>query len=607
MENIMQFQSEYLDAIKRIWQKRLDIYELLNLAEKIENNNNYELAAALYKLWLLKNDTNQNHFVYYNLSVVSLKMGELNDALSAAKKAIELYPSFILPHLTLLQIYNSLSMKNEKIAECLWITENVSPVQKEFQDFLVCALNTVAEKAEENKEYAKAYEYCSRSLSIKEDQPDVLHHWIFLREKLCIWPVLSSFGSISSEKQKRFSSAMAILSITDDPELQFETAVNFAKKICLPEILLSQKRKYNHNKIRIGYCSSNYCIHPVGMLTVELFEQHNRDLFEIYGFCWTNEGDSELRTRIAKSFEHFYKIGQLSDEESAGLIKEREIDIVIDLHGQTLGARPGIFAFRPAPVQITYLGLPGTTGYSFIDYVIADQYIIPNEFQHYFSEKPIYMPDCFQVSDRKRVPYPTPSKYSQGLPETGFIFCSFNSSFKITPEIFTIWMNILKRVPDSVLWLISDNTATEENLKKEAQKQKVSVERLIFSNLVSPPEYLARMKLADLFLDTYPFNAGTTANDSLWMGLPVLTLSGRSFASRMAGSLLKTLNLHELITKNYQDYEEKAITLAHDPEKCFKIRNHLKTECKNGVLFDTPRFVKNLENIFLKLITELPC
>jgi predicted O-linked N-acetylglucosamine transferase (SPINDLY family) len=369
--------------------------------------------------------------------------------------------------------------------------------------------------------------------------------------------------------------------------------------------VLANPKGYGHKKIRIGYCSSDFSLHPVSMLTVELFELHDRERFEIYGYCWSPEDGSALRQRVIAAMDHFTRIHQMGDAEAAERIRADEIDILIDLQGQTAGARANLLAYRPAPIQITYLGLPATTGLPSIDYVIADRFLIPESEVRHYSEKPLYMPDVYQVSDRKRVVGPKPTRESCGLPAQGFVFCSFNNSYKFTPEVFDVWMNILKRVPGSVFWLLADNLWAEDNLKLEAQARGVDLSRLVFAGRVSPENYLARYQVADLFLDSFPFNAGTTANDALWMGLPVLTCSGRSFASRMAGALLTAAGLPELITFNLPDYEEKAVWLATDLIECQRMALRLAEAQKGSPLFDTPLFVKNLELRFVGLVREL--
>ncbi|HEY1608805.1 MAG TPA: acetylglucosamine transferase, partial [Paraburkholderia sp.] len=314
---------------------------------------------------------------------------------------------------------------------------------------------------------------------------------------------------------------------------------------------------------------------------------------------------SALRQRVVDAMDHYQRIDRMSDADVARLIREQEIDVLVDLQGQTFGARADILAARPAPVQITYLGLPATTGFPFIDYVIADEYLIPPQYAPYYSEKPLYMPDIYQVSDRKRVIDEAPSRESVGLPEQGFVFCSFNNNYKFTPRMFDVWMNILRRVPDSVLWLLSDNPWAEANLRKEAEQRGVDGQRLVFATRTWPGMFLARLGMADLFLDSFPFNAGTTANDALWAGLPLVTCSGRSFAARMAGALLTAAGLPELISTDLQDYEEKAVALAQAPQELQRLRGVLAEVKERGALFDTARFARNLEQRFKELVGAL--
>ena len=394
--------------------------------------------------------------------------------------------------------------------------------------------------------------------------------------------------------------------LSDSPVSQLDAARSWVDKMVVKDVpTLANPKGYQHDKLRIGYLSSNFGLHPVSLLTAELFELHDPEHFEVYGYCWSPEDGSAMRQRVIDAMDHFVKIHTMSDEEVARLIRTHEIDILVDLQGLTAGARANILAYRPAPIQITYLGLPGTTALPSIDYVIADRFLIPEESLQYYSEKPLYMPDVYQVSDRKRQVGPKPSRESCGLPAEGFVFCAMNNNYKFTPEVFDIWMNILRRTPGSVLWLLSDNQWAEENLFKEAEARKIDRSRLIFAQRTSPENYMARFGIADLFLDTFPFNAGTTANDALWMGLPIVTCTGRSFASRMAGALLTAAKLDELITYNLKEYEKKALELVNNPDECRRIHDHLRAVHENGVLFDTSRFVRNLESNLKQLVAEL--
>jgi hypothetical protein len=406
---------------------------------------------------------------------------------------------------------------------------------------------------------------------------------------------------------KEHTSALAMLSVSDDPEQQLHAARQFIlKKVAQNLPALSRKSTYGHKKIRIAYASGDFCLHPVSLLTVGLFELHDREQFEVYGYDWSPEDNSDLRKRVMGPMDHFFPIHGLSAEQSAQLIRSHEIDILIDLQGQTAGARPDMLEYKPAPIQITYLGLPATTGFDSIDYVIADDFLIPPKYAKYYSEKMIYMPDIYMVSDNKRSVGVTPTRELYKLPEDKFIFCSLNNSYKYTPEVFDTWIRILKRAPNSVLWLLADNQWAEENLRKEARARGLAPERLIFGERVAPENYLARYALADLFLDTFPFNAGTTANDCLYMGCPILTLTGRSFASRMAGAHLRAVGLNELITHNLREYEDLAVNLAHDLERCKKMREHLLKEKEHGMAFDTLKFVRELEARLVPIYNTLP-
>ncbi len=600
-------EPDFATNVLLAWQGQLDFFALLNYTSQLEGKGQHALAAVLYQTWLKRNQTQYNHFVYYNLGVALSNEGDLAGVEEAYGQAIRLSPTFLQPRLNLGLNLERQGKKDAALVEWRWIDEHASLDHPDQVVIKLQALNHLGRVLENTGQYAEALACLTKSLELDPNQSDALHHWVFLREKQCAWPVWAEVGQVSPEKMRDCTSALAMLSLSDDPEAQLEAARNYIKRKIQSNLAnLAPAQGYQHDKLRIAYCSSDFCLHPVAMLTAELFELHDRESFEIYGFCWSREDGSPLRQRVVKAIDHFFRIGELTDEAAANLIREHEIDVLIDLQGQTLGARPNILSYRPAPIQITYLGLPATTGLPSIDYVIADRFLIPEEHAKYYSETPLYMPDVYQVSDRKRLSSPPPSRQGCGLPAKGFVFCSFNNNYKYTPEVFNAWMNILRSVPHSVLWLLADNTWAEANLRKEAENRGIAGDRLIFGGRVAPENYLARYAVADLFLDSFPFNAGTTANDALWMGLPVLTLTGRSFASRMAGALLTAAGLEELITYNLDDYQKKAIALAKSPAHCSRIREHLKQVREGGVLFDTPRFVRHLEARLKNLVAELP-
>ena len=594
---------DFAQAVQLAWMRQLAVGQLLELANRFSAQGQTALVAVLYQTWLQRNLTPHNHLVYFNLGVLLFSDGDLPAAREAYLNALQLAPDFMQPRFNLGLIYERQGQSDAAIAQWLWIESHASPDQPEQRPLLLLALNNLGRHHEERSRYAEALACLTKSLHVDPRQPDVIHHWVFLRAKQCLWPVYETVPGIDEAYMRQCTSALAMISLSEDPQAQLDAARHYVKQKVQTQVKpLTPTQPYGHKKLRIGYCSGDFCLHPVAMLTVELFELHNRESFEIYGFDWSREDNSPLRQRVIAGMDHFERIHHLTDEAAAHLIREKEIDILIDLQGQTLGARANMLAYRPAPVQITYLGLPATTGLPFIDHVIADRFLIPEAMAAHYTEKPLYMPDVYQVCDRQREVGPTPTRASCGLPEDAFVFCSFNNNYKYTPEMFRIWMNILAAVPGSVLWLLADNPWAQDNLRREALACGIKESRLIFASRAQPADYLARYRIADLFLDSYPFNGGTTANDALWMGLPVLTRSGKTFASRMAGALLTAAGLPELITFDLPSYQAKAIELAHKPEACRKLRDDL-LQCKtSGVLFDTPRFVHHLEARLIELV-----
>ncbi len=588
------------------WKGELSFSDLLGVASTLDEHGSSPLTAVLYQTWISRNASPYTHAALFNLGTTLTNLGDLAGSEAAYRRAMDVAPTFAHPRLNLGLLFERQNKPDEAITQWQWIVWNC-PRDEFNSTIVVLALNHLGRLSELRKQYAEALSYLTQSLELDGNQPDVLHHWVFLRQKQCLWPIYQSIAGVSLMAMRDSTSALAMLSITDDPAAQLTAAKLYVEKKlakALPQ--LAGVSNYGHKRIRIGYCSSDFSLHPVSMLTVQLFELHDRNAFEVYGFCWSPEDGSDLRKRVITAMDHFFRINALSDAAAAQLIRSKEIDILIDLQGQTAGARADIFGYRPAPIQITYLGLPATTGLPALDYVIADEFLIPQEEARHYSERPLYMPHVYQVSDRNRVSSTAPSRQSCGLPEEGFVFCSFNNNYKYTPEMFAIWLRLLEANPGSVLWLLADNNWAEDNLRSEAKKVGVQTDRLIFAPRVSPENYLARYQCADLFLDTFPFNAGTTANDCLWMGCPLLTLSGRSFASRMAGAMLNAANLPELITYNSQHYENTASMLAQNPQQCLQIREKLQAVRAGGALFDTPRFVRDLETRLQNLVRALP-
>ena len=394
-----------------------------------------------------------------------------------------------------------------------------------------------------------------------------------------------------------------VMGYWDDNALQLRCSRNYVRQAGpgpLPR--LWQGERYRHERIRLAYLSADFHQHVTAALTAEMFECHDRSRFQVTAVSFGADDGSQMRQRLVQAFEHFHDARQQSDREVAELLRQWEIDIAVDLGGHTSGARPWVLAHRPAPVQAKYMGYPGTSGSDFIDYLVADRMVVPQDQEGFFSEKIAVMPDTLWVTDTRRATPARPLRAEAGLPESGFVFCCFTHNWKITPLMFDVWMRLLKEVDGSVLWLLEGNASITDNLRKEALARGVAPERLIFATRTTPDQHLARQQLADLFLDTLPYNAHTTASDALWVGLPLITLPGHSFPARVASSILAAAGLGELIVEDLHAYEALALKLARDPAALRAIREKLRADRVSMPLFDTQAFTRNLEVLYRKML-----
>jgi predicted O-linked N-acetylglucosamine transferase (SPINDLY family) len=394
-----------------------------------------------------------------------------------------------------------------------------------------------------------------------------------------------------------------LLSLTDSPALQRKAAEIYARDKRPPGARAAlPARRPRQRKIRVGYFSADFRHHAITYLMAGLFERHDRSQFEILAFSFGPDTGDEMRTRVSAAMDRFVDVQSLPDQAVAEFSRELEVDVAVDLMGFTRGSRPGIFAQRAAPIQVSYLGYPATMGADFIDYLIADSTLIPEASRRHYSEKIVYLPDSFQVTDSGQLIASTPcSRAQHGLPEQGFVFCCFNNNYKIAPATFDIWMRILARVEGSVLWLLEDNPVAGANLRKQAARRGIDPQRLIFAPRLPLPEHLSRQRLAGLFLDTLPFNAGATASPALWAGLPVLTRMGESFAGRMAASLLRAIDLPELVTTTDAAYEALAVDLALNPQRLHELRQKLERNRLTTPLFSTAAFTRHLEAAYTEM------
>jgi predicted O-linked N-acetylglucosamine transferase (SPINDLY family) len=364
-----------------------------------------------------------------------------------------------------------------------------------------------------------------------------------------------------------------------------------------------RRERYVHDRLRVAYMSSDFRQHPTAYLAVGLFENHDRSRFEITGISLEKGHGSELGQRLAASFDRSVEVETQSDDQIARLIKDLEIDILVDLNGHTKGSRMNVLTRRPAPIQVNYLGYPGTTGADYVDYIIADRTVVPETHHAFYSEKMALLPNSYQVNDADRgVAGEALSRSALGLPPTGFVFCCFNNGFKFTPPVFDGWMQILKQVDTSVLWLLEETPTAAVHLRQQAAARGVSAERLVFAKRTSHKDHMARHGAADLFLDTLPYNAHTTASDALWAGVPVLTRPGETFAGRVAASLLTAIGLPELIAPTPAQFESMAVELANDPEALAVIKRKLAQNRSITPLFDTKLYARHLESAYTAMV-----
>ncbi len=422
---------------------------------------------------------------------------------------------------------------------------------------------------------------------------------LFARMSICDW---TSFDADLQPIEagiaagKRVTRPFQYQAIASSPKLARACSEIFAAHVYPALPPLRQGRRYGHKKIRVGYVSGEFREQATAYLMAGLYERHDKSRFEIHGFDNSGSDGSAMRKRIEASFDSMTDIASLTDRAAADAIAAREIDILVSLNGYFGAARCNVFAQRPAPLQVNYLGFPGTLGAPYMDYILADRRVIPETEHTEYTEEIVYLPDSYQATDNRRsTGSQTPTRRDCGLPEIGFVFCCFNNCYKFTPDVFDVWMRILKHTEGSVLWLLKNNDAMAENLRREAEKQGVAADRLIFAPFVAAEEHLARQKLADLFLDSLPYNAHTTASDALWVGLPILTCQGTAFPGRVAASLLDAIGLPELIARDLREYEHMAIKFARNPATLGAVRDKLAANRKATALFDTERFCRHIE------------
>ena len=591
-----------VESYDKALQLKPDVVEVHNnRGSALHALQQYQAALECYDKAHLLNPNYAQTYSNRSNTLNSLQQYQL--AMENCDKAIQLNPG-------LAEAYNNRGNALQYLHQyqaALESYDKAIQLKPEFADAYFNKANTL----QVLEQYQMALECYDKLLLLRPGYAYVYGLRLYMRRFLCEW--VDTDVDTDSECQwletdidrgEKAAIPFTVLAVSSSPEMQRKSAEiyvcdKFPSRSFYPAIPRNPKR----DRIRIGYYSADYYNHATSYLMAELFERHDRNRFEVLGFSFGPNAADEMSKRVSEGMDRFLDIQSMPDPEVAQLSRKLEVDIAVDLKGLTRDARTGIFAERAAPIQVNYLGYPGSMGAEYVDYLIADDTLIPQASQCHYSEKIVYLPDSYQVNDSQRTISTKPcTRAGEGLPESAFVFCCFNHAYKITPAVFDIWMRILGRVEGSVFWFMENNPWATANLRKEAARRGISPERLIFAKRLPLAEHLARQRLADLFLDTSPYNAHTTASDALWGGLPVLTCMGETFASRVGASLLRAINLPELVTKSQMEFQQLAVELAHDAQRCHALRQRLQQNRMTAPLFNTQAFTRHLEAAYSAMV-----
>lgn len=594
------FERAMIEVDKLLALSPLHVPGLLNKAALLKDLDRFEEAIVCADR-ILNIDPN-SYIAWSNRGVACKALKNYSEAISSYEKSLSINPN----HDDALNNLGVIFTELKKYPEAISCYEKALFVNPHHED----ALNNLGVALTEIKDYSDALKVFSTLKLINGNYPFLSGNIFNTSSRLCLW---ADFDALKDQIRKsarvgnKVISPFYMLSLSSSAYEQLKVAQVWAQsRFRVNGINRASLRYKNKDKIKVGYFSPDFKAHAVSFLTAEIYELHDRENFEVYAFSYGDaNSEDEMRQRLKNSFDHFIDVAHLSDLKVAKLAQEIGIDVAVDLCGFTEGGRHNIFSYGAAPIQINFLGYPGTLGSKSIDYIIGDRFLIPEVMQKNYTEKVIYLPHSFQSNDRKRRLADSPlNKIDFGIPEDVFIFCCFNNTYKITPEILEVWSNILKKVDRSILWLLEDSIDASNNLRDEFERMGIQRDRIHFSGRLPPADYLARYQIPNLFLDTSPFNGGTTVSDALWAGLPTLTISGEVFASRMAGSLLSAVNLKELITHSFEDYETLAIQLANNPSLLASFKERLREAKHSSPLFDSVSYVKHLEAGFIAAVEK---
>jgi predicted O-linked N-acetylglucosamine transferase (SPINDLY family) len=582
--------------------RNLSVPQLIQTTETLKQSGQADSVGTLYASWIRYNQAHPLLYaILFNYSVALTDAGDLKSARECLEQAIALNADFMPAYINLGRIYERLGAVGPAVVQWSAVLAKLAPVNGASVTYKTTALNQSARTLETANQDEAAENLLRQSLELDCHQREVAQHFIALRQRQCEWPVMTPWERVSRDVLMAGISPLSAAAYTDDPLLHLAIAGNYNRlDVGTPAatMLAWPRAASASGPLRIGYVCSDFREHALGHLLAEVLELHDRKTVEVFAYYCGPQAQDPLHLRFKATSDHWISITEMDDLTAARRIAEDGIQILVDLNGYTREGRTKLFALRPAPVIMNWLGYPGTMGSPYHQYIIADDWIIPSDHESYYSEKVLRLP-CYQPTDRRRVVSPPRlSRQDAGLPENATVFCCFNGAHKITRYMFERWLMILRLAPSSVLWLLSNTAATNERLRAVAAKGGIAPERLIFAEKMGHADHLARYRLADLFLDTTPYGAHTTASDALWMGVPVLTMSGRSFASRVCGSLVRAAGIPELVCDTADDFINRAVAFGNDRSLLEPYRQKLIAERDSCTLFDMESLVQRLEELY---------
>jgi predicted O-linked N-acetylglucosamine transferase (SPINDLY family) len=602
-------QTAFVTALQKVTTGSLGLNELIVAAQQLTNASQPDLARQLYQVWIAMNGDNPLLFIaHFNCSTLLAQAGDHAGAMASLRAALAVNPDFPPAHINLGSALERQGDAAAAVEQWKAGLERLAPITGDTIEYKITFLKQLSRVLSDNQQHEAAEVALTQCLDLNNQQRDVIEQYAASRLAQCKWPIAATATKLTrADFVSRFH-PLSSCAYSDDPLQHLGLANLYANSVAPAVTSASDRRSApiaQGRRLRIGYVSSDLRAHAVGYLMANLFEAHDANAVEVFIYYCGIPADDGINQRIKAAAEHWTDIRTINDDDASAIIARDEIDILIDVNGHTRDARLGIFARRPAPIQVNWLGYPGTMGSPYHQYIIGDEWTIPQDHELYYSERVLRLP-CYQPNDRKRIVDTTPPQRSEhGLPEDAFVFCCFNAAHKVTRYSFERWMAILNQVPNSVIWLLDYNTETNTRLRAAAESYGVSGERLIFAKKTANPRHLARYPLADLFLDTAPYGAHTTASDALWMGVPVLTYMGRSFASRVCGSLVRAAGAPELITTSPEAFIARAVAFATtDRLGLHEMRQRLIANRDTCTLFDIDGLTRKLEALYAQMADE---